>query len=133
MTSFLVVTPWKNKGIVLDFWIKQIPIDEIIFPMRNINSLASTKIEKAWAVNNSMANEPVWTLEVTKWVLHILDAKYKKGRTQSVVCNTGHHLDCHEKTKLLELLAEFEELFDGTLGDWRTEPVFFELKEGVKL
>ncbi len=27
---------------------------------------------------------------------------------------------------------EFEELFDGTLGDWRTEPVYFELKEGAK-
>jgi hypothetical protein len=27
---------------------------------------------------------------------------------------------------------EFEELFDGTLGDWKTEPVSFELKEGTK-
>ena len=36
------------------------------------------------------------------------------------------------KNKLLELLTEFEELFDGTLGDWITEPVSFELKEGTK-
>jgi hypothetical protein len=27
---------------------------------------------------------------------------------------------------------EFEELFNGTLGDWKTEPVSFELKEGAK-
>ena len=27
---------------------------------------------------------------------------------------------------------EFEDLFDGTLGDWKTEPVSFELKEGSK-
>ena len=27
---------------------------------------------------------------------------------------------------------EFEDLFDGTLGDWKTEPVSFELKEGAK-
>ncbi len=33
---------------------------------------------------------------------------------------------------LLELLTEFEELFDRTLGDWNTEPVSLELKEDVK-
>ena len=33
---------------------------------------------------------------------------------------------------LLELLIKFEELFDGTLGDWKTDPVSFELKEGAK-
>ena len=36
------------------------------------------------------------------------------------------------KKRLLELLTEFEELFDGTLGNWNTEPVSFELKEGAK-
>ena len=30
------------------------------------------------------------------------------------------------------LLQDFEELFDGTLGDWDTEPVDFELKEDAK-
>ena len=35
-----------------------------------------------------------------------------------------------KKKKLLELLIEFEDLFDGTLGDWNAEPVSFELKEG---
>ncbi len=44
----------------------------------------------------------------------------------------GPYLSLQDKNKLLELLKEFEELFDGTLGDWRTEPVSFELKEGAK-
>ena len=35
-----------------------ITIDEIVLPMRNTNSLASTKIEKAWAVNNSRHKNP---------------------------------------------------------------------------
>jgi hypothetical protein len=30
------------------------------------------------------------------------------------------------------LLLKFEELFDGTLGDWKLSPVSFELKEGAK-
>jgi hypothetical protein len=37
-----------------------------------------------------------------------------------------------EQAKLLEVLTEFEDLFDGTLGDWDTEPVSFKLKEGAK-
>ena len=96
--------------------------------MRNINSLASSKIEKAWAVNNSMAHEPV----NSQRVVEILDANYEKADLQAVVDAAGPHLSLHDKNKLLELLKEFEELFDGTLGDWKTEPVSFELKEGAK-
>ncbi len=33
--------------------------------------------------------------------------------------------------KLLQLLKKYELLFDGTLGDWKTKPVSFQLKEGV--
>ena len=34
--------------------------------------------------------------------------------------------------ELLRVLTEFEDLFDGTLGDWKTEPISFNLKEGTK-
>ena len=37
-----------------------------------------------------------------------------------------------EQKQLLEVLTWFEDLFDGTLGDWNTEPVSFDLKEGSK-
>ena len=42
------------------------------------------------------------------------------------------HLSLRDQNKLLELLIEFEELFDGTLGDLNTKPVSFELREGTK-
>ena len=71
----------KELGIVLDFWTKQITIDEFTLPMRNINSLASTKIEKAWDINNSMAQEPVSTKKATQRVVEILDANYTKRQT----------------------------------------------------
>ena len=32
----------------------------------------------------------------------------------------------------MELLTEYEELCDGTLGDWKTEPISFELKVGAE-
>jgi len=105
----------KELRIVLDFRTKQITIDDIILPMRNINSLAYSKIDKAWAVNNSMAQEPASTTEATKRVVQILDANYEKTHLQAVVGVTEPYLSLHNKSKLLELLKEFEELFDRTL------------------
>ena len=122
----------KELGSVLDFWTKEITIDEIIFPMRDINSLTTSKMEKAWTVKYSMAHEPHSMQEATKWVIHILDAKYEKADLQSVVSTNCTHLSLPDQNKLLELLTEIEELFDGTLGDCNTEHVSFELKEDTK-
>ncbi len=84
----------KELGIVLvlDFWTRQITIDEIILPMRNFNSLASTKIDQAWAMSNSMAHEPVSTKNSTQRVVEILDANYEKADIQAVIDTTGPHL-----------------------------------------
>ena len=75
-------------------------------------------------------HEPKSTEEATERTVRILDAKYEKADLQSVV-DDCEHLSNSEKNKLLELLQEFEELFDGTLGDWTTEPVSFEVKNGA--
>ena len=39
----------------------------------------------------------------------------------------------YNNNELLKLLLKFEELFDGTLGTWKTDPVHFKLKLDVKL
>ena len=44
-------------------------------------------------------------------------------------CN--NHLSTLDKASLLKLLQEFEELFDGTLGDWDCDPVLLEPREGA--
>jgi hypothetical protein len=69
--------------------------------------------------------------KATQLVVHIPDANYKKADFQSVVSANCTHLSLEDQNKLLELLKEFEELFDGTLGDWNTTPVSFEIKEGT--
>ena len=61
-----------------------------------------------------------------------MDAKYEKADLSEIVKNNCKHLNPDEQNQLLDLLMEFEELFHGTLGDWKTEPVSFELKEGSK-
>jgi hypothetical protein len=90
-------------------------------------------MDRAWAVNNSMAHKPQSMQEVMQQVVPILDATFEKADLQSVVSTNCTHLSLQDQNKLLELLIEFEELFDGTLGDWKTESVSFELKEGTKL
>ena len=98
----------KELGIVLDFRTKEIRIDEIILPMRDINSLTTLKMEKSWTVNNSMANEPHSMHEATKQVVRNLDAKYEKADLQSVVSTNCTHLSPQDQSKLLELLRLVE-------------------------
>ncbi len=71
----------KELGIVLDFWTREITLGEISLPMRDINKLSNkAQIERSWSLNNSIfqenAKEPQSTLEATKHLIHILDAKY---------------------------------------------------------
>jgi len=81
--------------------------------MRNIISLASTKIDNTWAVNNSMAHEPVNTKNATQRVVEILDATYKKADLRAVVDATGPHLSLHDKNKLLDLLKDLRNFLMG--------------------
>ena len=70
-------------------------------------------------------------MEATKRLFQILDAKYEKADLRAITENCTHLSD-PEKQLLLELLQEFEELIDRTLGDWDCEPVSLELREGEK-
>jgi hypothetical protein len=120
-------------GIVLDFKHKIITLDEIELPMRSITELPSSR-KKALAFSNNLAKskEPKSIEEATQRVVQILDANYKKADLQAIVRDNCKHLSSNNQEKLLRLLTEFEPLFDGTLGAWRTTPVTFELKEGAK-
>ena len=60
-----------------------------------------------------------------------MDSNYEKSDLQAVVEAPGPYQSLPEKRKLLELFKETEERFDRTLGDWKAEPVSFELKEGA--
>ena len=85
---------------------------------------------KAWTMNNSiyqsLSKEPQSTLKATKRLIEILDAKQEKANLKAITKEEClNHLSGNRKNKLLKLklLQEFEELFDGTLGDWECNPV----------
>ena len=62
----------------------------------------------------------------------ILDAKYGNSDSHKVMETQRQNLTMTQRNNLLKLLQKFEELFDGTLGTWKTYPVDFELKEDAK-
>ena len=91
-------------------------------------------LDEIEVLSNSLAKkkEPKSIEEATQRAVRILDANYKKADLQAIVNDNCTHLNSNDQKKLLELITEFEPLFDGTLGAWKTTPVTFELKEGVK-
>jgi hypothetical protein len=116
----LGVKTMKKYGIILDFKGKMISIDEVKLPMQNINYLQGSSTLRALKLNHSLAMEPHSTQDATKIVTRILDVR-----------NNCKHLPANQQKKLLQLLKKYELLFDGNLGDWKTKPVSFQLKEGV--
>jgi hypothetical protein len=121
----------KKNGIILDFKDKMITVDEVKLPMQNINYMQVSSTLRALKLNHSLAMEPQSTQEATKRVTRILDAKYQKADLQAIVKDKCNHLSADQQKKLLQLLQKYKSLFDGTLGDWKTKPVSFQLKEGV--
>ena len=61
----------------------------------------------------------------------MLDAKYEKADNPAIIEENCTHLKDTEQQQLLRLLQEFEELFDGTLGEWNASPTKLQLKPGI--
>ena len=61
-----------------------------------------------------------------------MEAKYEKADLNAVVTEHCKHLTVPDQEKLLKLLTEFEDLFNGTIGDGDIELVSLKLKEGAK-
>jgi hypothetical protein len=64
--------------------------------------------------------------------VEIQDAKYAKADLPAIVRDNCKHLTPLERESLLSLLFKFEQLFDGTLGEWNLPPVSIQLMGGAK-
>jgi hypothetical protein len=69
------------------------------------------------------------TQDSTKRATQIIDEKYNKANLQPIVKDNCKHLCANQQKKLLQLLMKYEPLFGGILGDWKTKPVLFQLRE----
>ena len=115
-------------GVVMNFKKLELTVDEITLPMYDMQDFQSKQMRQQFYADT----EPASTQDDLKRVVRILDANYEKADLKEVVTDNCDHLNDHQRHLLLELLEEYEELFDGTLGDFQTEPVSFELKEDAK-
>ena len=115
-------------GCILDFSAKTVEIDGTSIAMRPLKDLR----HKLNLSNFSREYlELISTREATKRTIEILDANYQKANLPEVIRETCGHLSSADQSKLLRLLKQYEELFDGTLGDFQTEPVKLNLKPGA--
>ena len=100
--------------------------------------------------------KPALVAEATDRTMGILDATYEKADLpkairkncsyvsssektkllkllqKQVIRENCDHLSSSEKVKLLKLLQKYEESFDGSLGDFQTDPVRLDLNLGAK-
>jgi hypothetical protein len=58
----------------------------------------------------------------------IIESKYTPGDLSKIVEEYAH-LEQAERRQLLHLLQKYEDLLDGSIGTWKTEPTQLELKD----
>ena len=132
MYDLILGTQTLNKlGVTLNFKDKTINMEDITLPMYHSIHLSKHLMARRAKQNYSLSPEPNSTAVATKRMVEILDAHYEKADLPAI-CKACVHLTTKQQQQLLTLLQNFEELFDGTLGDWKTTPVSLELKEGTK-
>ena len=113
--------------MIIDFEYQVLRWENIGIPM-NRNKQSKQDLHSIF--ESSMESKPVQ--EATGRATKALDASYTKADLINVVAKNCKHLSEREQAKMLALLRDFEPLFDGTLGELRTDPIDLELKPGSK-
>jgi hypothetical protein len=90
-------------------------------------ALASTIFQDDY----TKASEPEHVHAANKRQTRILDANYEAADLKEIIKSIST-INEIERNKLLLLLRKYEHLFDGTLGDFETSEVEFDLKENAK-
>ena len=67
----------------------------------------------------STREEPESKNNKHKWIVKILDVKYKLANRDEVVAKI-HNLSSAQRNELIILLHKYKDLFDSTFGDFET-------------
>ena len=107
--------------------------EDQLVPMKSFSNIWKDKhpTRKELQATILRSVEPKATKEATERVVKILDSKYEKADLNKIV-DDANNLNRQQKQKLLKLLKQFETLFDGTLGKWKTKPVKIETRSDSK-
>ena len=131
-------------GVILDFSSKTLTIDHHTITMRPLDAFSSVKTLNHVAKREIILTndphlqfpkappDPLAVRQETERTMGILDATYEKADLSQVIQKNCAHLNYSQKATLLKLLQKYEVIFDGTLGDFQTDPVGFDLIPGAK-
>ena len=117
-----------DLGIIIDFLNRQIIWNDISVELKDPTLFDNRMNLYSLAVQA----EPESCQDILNRAMHILDAGRDGETNLEKVVNGYKHLDQTKRDKLLALLNQYQELFDGQLGLWDTEPVSLEIKPGAK-
>ena len=122
-----------NLGLVADFKIQFFQWDGATVHMKEPRGLLGqsdlNKCEMRKVVMHNVY--PASRQKDTEIMFKIFNSTYVKAYLKQVA-NNVNQLNAEERAQLLILLEDFEDLFDGNLEDWATEPVNLDLKLGYK-
>lgn len=103
---------------------------EMVWDNASVPMQSTDKLDVDWIDSFEQellfAHDPLTT--DAERIQNIVDAKYSQADLTALTkeCTL---LNDAEQLKLYTLLKKFEHLFDGTLGNWNTDPVDLELKD----
>ena len=117
----------KSLGMIIDFKHGVLRWDDVTIPMNRTKN--KNKNKKEFNEIFQLATEPKTVQQATERVTKILDANYEKANLADVVKRHCCHLSSKRREAILNLLVQYEDLFDGTLGSFHTKPVHLELKK----
>ena len=118
----------SELGIIINCRKKVIDWEDIQIPMTtNQTQFTDRKQLKALLLSTE---EPISTSDEKSRTIKILDAKYEAANLDELVSESTN-LDVDQQKALRYLLGKYEDLFDGTLGDFDTDPISLEIKPGM--
>jgi len=112
-------------GIDILFSKSQIVWDNASIPMESVDKLDSKYVDH-FEQELLFIHYPIST--DAERIQSIIDKKYSKQDLDQI-CDACKRLSTPDKKRLHSLLMKYENLFDGTLGTWKTDPVQLELKD----
>jgi hypothetical protein len=109
----------NNIGLDLRFSDNTMTWDNASVPMHSVQWLEADNLE-LYSAHIISQNDPIAT--DAERIQSILDVKYSPASTSDMVSECTD-LITSEQEKLGTLLNKYADLFDGTLGTWKTTPV----------
>ena len=110
-------------GIILNFNDHTVTWDTDAIPMKDRGSLNSQKVITEIYLT---ADEPQSLVDEFSRSTKILDAEYKPTILEEVT-KTCENITEEEQFQLLQVLQQYEHLFDGTLGEFNMAPISLNL------